>query len=234
MIIETHALTKAYGFQPVLKKIDLGIERGEFVALLGANGSGKSTLLRLLCALTKPTAGSISVGGWELPKEAAAVRSQIGLVSHKSLVYDNLTAIENLRFFARVYGLDDIDGRIKSGLERVGLGKRGGDLVRTYSRGMLQRLSIARALIHNPDVLLLDEPYTGLDQDASGILDSLLVQAHTDGKTIVMVTHELDRAQRLAQRAVIISRGAIVLDAPMSSIEYLPARYTEVTGMTTR
>ena len=234
MIIETHALTKAYGLQPVLKKIDLGIERGEFVALLGANGSGKSTLLRLLCALTKPTAGSIKVGGWELPKEAAAVRSQIGLVSHKSLVYDNLTAIENLRFFARVYGLDDIDGRIKRGLERVGLGKRGGDLVRTYSRGMLQRLSIARALIHNPDVLLLDEPYTGLDQDASGILDSLLVQAHGDDKTIIMVTHELDRAQRLAQRAIIISRGAIVLDAPMSSIEYLPARYTEVTGMTTR
>ncbi len=234
MIIETHALTKAYGLQPVLRKIDLGIERGEFVALLGANGSGKSTLLRLLCALTKPTAGSITVGGWELPKEAAAVRSQIGLVSHKSLVYDNLTAIENLRFFARVYGLDDIDGRIKRGLERVGLGKRGGDLVRTYSRGMLQRLSIARALIHDPDVLLLDEPYTGLDQDASGILDSLLVQAHGDGKTIIMVTHELDRAQRLAQRAIIISRGAIVLDAPMSSIEYLPARYTEVTGMTTR
>jgi ABC-type multidrug transport system ATPase subunit len=234
MIIETHALTKAYGLQPVLRKIDLGIERGEFVALLGANGSGKSTLLRLLCALTKPTAGSIKVGGWELPKEAAAVRSQIGLVSHKSLVYDNLTAIENLRFFARVYGLDDIDGRIKRGLERVGLGKRGGDLVRTYSRGMLQRLSIARALIHNPDVLLLDEPYTGLDQDASGILDSLLLQAHGDGKTIIMVTHELDRAQRLAQRAIIISRGAIVLDAPMSSIEYLPARYTEVTGMTTR
>ncbi len=234
MIIETHALTKAYGLQPVLRKSDLGIERGEFVALLGANGSGKSTLLRLLCALTKPTAGSIKVGGWELPKEAAAVRSQIGLVSHKSLVYDNLTATENLRFFARVYGLDDIDGRIKRGLERVGLGKRGGDLVRTYSRGMLQRLSIARALIHNPDVLLLDEPYTGLDQDASGILDSLLVQAHGDGKTIIMVTHELDRAQRLAQRAIIISRGAIVLDAPMSSIEYLPARYTEVTGMTTR
>mgnify|MGYP001458586147 FL=1 len=234
MIIETHALTKAYGLQPVLRKIDLGIERGEFVALLGANGSGKSTLLRLLCALSKPTAGTLKVGGWELPKEAAAVRSQIGLVSHKSLVYDNLTANENLLFFARVYGLNDIDGRIKRGLERVGLGKRGGDLVRTYSRGMLQRLSIARALLHDPDVLLLDEPYTGLDQDASGILDNLLQQAHGDGKTVVMVTHELDRAQRLAQRAIIISRGTIVLDAPMSTIDYLPARYTEVTGMTTR
>lgn len=234
MIIETRALSKAYGLQPVLKKIDLGVERGEFVALLGANGSGKSTLLRLLCALSKPTAGTITIGGWELPKEAAAVRSQIGLVSHKALVYDNLTAHENLLFFARIYGLDDIDGRIKRGLERVGLGKRGGDLVRTYSRGMLQRLSIARALLHNPDVLLLDEPYTGLDQDASSILDALLEQAHADGKTIVMVTHELDRAQRLAKRAIILSRGAIVLDSPMSDIDYLPARYTQATGMTTR
>lgn len=232
MIIETRALSKAFGLQPILKKIDLGIERGEFVALLGANGSGKSTLLRLLCGLSKPTAGAIKIGGWELPKEAAAVRSQIGLVSHKALLYDNLTANENLLFFARVYGLNDIDGRIKRGLERVGLSKRGGDLVRTYSRGMLQRLSIARALLHDPDVLLLDEPYTGLDQDASGTLDALLVQAHTDGKTILMVTHELDRAQRLAKRAIILSRGTLALDKPMSEIEYLPATYTEATGMT--
>jgi heme exporter protein A len=232
VIIETHSLSKAYGLQPVLKKIDLGIERGEFAALLGANGSGKSTLLRLLCALSKPTAGVIKIGGWELPKEAATVRSQIGLVSHKALLYDNLTAHENLLFFGRIYGLSDIDGRIQRGLERVGLSKRGGDLVRTYSRGMLQRLSIARALLHDPDVLLLDEPYTGLDQDASATLDSLLNQAHADGKTILMVTHELDRAQRLARRALILSRGALALDAPMRDIDYLPATYTEVTGMT--
>lgn len=232
MIIETRALSKSYGLLPVLKKIDFSVERGEFVALLGANGSGKSTLVRLLCALTKPTAGSIRVGGWELPREAAAVRAQIGLVSHKALVYDNLTGRENLLFFARLYGLDDIDARIQRGLDRVGLGKRGGDLVRTYSRGMLQRLSIARALLHDPDVLLLDEPYTGLDQDASATLDTLLAQAHADGKTILMVTHELDRAQRLAKRAVILSRGSLALDAPMDSIDYLPARYTQVTGMT--
>ena len=232
MIIELRALSKAYGLMPVLRKIDLDIERGEFVALLGSNGSGKSTLLRLLCGLTKPTAGSLKVGGWELPKEAAAVRAQMGLVSHKALLYENLTARENLLFFARVYGLSDIDARIQSGLHRVGLGKRGADLVRTYSRGMLQRLSIARALIHDPDILLLDEPYTGLDQDASRTLDDLLVQAHADGKTIFMVTHELDRAQRLAGRAVILSRGGIALDAAMNSIDYLPARYTEVTGMT--
>ncbi len=236
MIIETHALSKVYGLLPVLKKIDLGIERGEFVALMGANGSGKSTLLRLLCGLSKPTAGVIKIGGWELPKEAAAVRSQIGLVSHKALLYENLTGRENLLFFARLYGLDDIEGRIKRGLDRVGLSKRGGDLVRTYSRGMLQRLSIARALIHDPDVLFLDEPHTGLDQDSSHTLDTLLLEAHADEnnkrKTILMVTHELDRAHRLANRAIILSRGTIALDTSMSEIADLPARYTEVTGMT--
>ena len=233
MIIETRALVKAYGLLPVLRKIDIGVERGEFVALLGPNGSGKSTLLRLLCGLSKPTAGSITVGGWDVPEEIAAVRAQIGLVSHKPLLYENLTARENLRFFARLYDLDDIDGRIARGLERVGLVKRGHDLVRTYSRGMLQRLSIARALIHDPDVLLLDEPHTGLDQDASATLDRLLLDAYAEGRTIVMTTHELDRAQRIAGRCLILSRGSLMLDASMHEIANLPARYTEVTGMST-
>src|SRR3954447_359001 len=109
-IIETHALVKAYGLQPVLRKLDLEIEKGQFVALLGPNGSGKSTLLRLLAGLSKPTSGTIRVGGWELPREAAAVRAQIGMVSHRPLLYDNLTARENLLFFCWIYGLDDHEG----------------------------------------------------------------------------------------------------------------------------
>ena len=227
-LIETHALSKAYGWQPVLRKLDFAVERGEFVALLGANGSGKSTLLRLIAGLSKSTAGKITVGGWELPREAASVRAQIGLVSHKPLLYENLTARENLLFFCRIYNLDDHEGRIRRGLERVGLTKRGTDLVRTYSRGMLQRLSIARALLHEPDVLLMDEPYTGLDQDAAATLDGLLRDAHATGHTIVMTTHELDRAATLAKRAVILSRGQIVYDAPMTP--EIGARYFEVSG----
>ena len=226
-LIETHALTKAYGWQPVLKKLDLSIERGEFVALLGPNGSGKSTLLRLIAGLSKPTAGTIRVGGWELPREAAAVRAQIGLVSHKPLLYDNLTAYENLLFFCRLYALDDHNGRIKRGLERVGLTKRSADLVRTYSRGMLQRLSIARALLHEPDVLLMDEPYTGLDVDAATTLDGLMREAHADGHTILMTTHELERAATLASRAVILSRGVISYDAAMTAD--IAACYVKVT-----
>lgn len=236
-IIEIADLIKAYGFLPVLKRVNLTIERGQFVALLGPNGSGKSTLLRLLPGLTKPTGGTIRVGGWDIPKEAAAVRSQIGMVSHKSLLYDNLTAQENLLFFGRLYALSgtELDDRIQMLLQRVGLHKRADSLVRTFSRGMQQRLSIARALLHNPHVLLFDEPYTGLDQDAGLVLDDLLLQAHADGHTIVMATHQLERAARLVDRVVIISRGVVAYDASAANLQPadLAAMYTQVTGAAT-
>jgi heme exporter protein A len=235
ILIQTTNLTKAYGLMPVLKKLDVSIGRGEFVALLGPNGSGKSTLLRLLSGLSKPTVGSIRVGGWELPKETAAVRAQIGMVSHKPLLYENLSAQENLRFFARLYDLpsSEIDPRISELLKRVGLSKRAHDLARTFSRGMQQRLSIARALLHNPAVLLFDEPHTGLDQDASAMLDELLLGAHTEGRTIIMTTHDLERAARLASRVMILSRGVVGYDEPASALDgtVLSARYAEITGM---
>jgi heme exporter protein A len=232
-MIETRALSKAYGFLPALRKLNLTIGKGEFVALLGPNGSGKSTLLRLLAGLTPPTAGAIFVGGWELPREMAAVRAQIGLVSHKAMIYENLTARENLRFFARLYNLPDRETRIMAMLDRVGLARRADDLARTYSRGMMQRLSIARALLHDPHVLLLDEPYTGLDQDASRTLDALVEEAHADGHTLVMSTHELDRAARIASRAVILTRGTLAYDGPTDGLDALSlsALYTDVTGM---
>lgn len=236
-LIETQALTKAYDLLVVLRKLDLHIHRGEFVALLGPNGSGKSTLLRMLAGLTRPTGGKILIGGWEMPREAAAVRSQIGMVSHKVLLYENLTALENLRFFARLYRLPaaETDARARELLERVGLARRADSLVRTFSRGMQQRLSIARALLHNPDVLLLDEPYTGLDQDASATLDSLLRHAHSEGRTIIMSTHELERAARLSSRILILSRGSIGLDTPAAGLTglALAAEYTRVTSMAT-
>lgn len=232
-LIETQALTKAYDLLVVLRRLDVQITRGEFVALLGPNGSGKSTLLRLLAGLTRPTSGTILVGGWHLPNEASAVRAQIGLVSHKSLLYENLTARENLRFFARLYNLKSPDARIDALLRQVGLFKRGDSLVRTFSRGMQQRLSIARALLHAPDVLLFDEPYTGLDVDASSTLDELLLQAHAAGHTIIMTTHELDRAARIASRVLILNRGTVGYDAPAAALtgSELTARYVELTGM---
>jgi heme exporter protein A len=222
-MIEVQALTKAYGLMPVLRGLDLQIPRGQFVALLGPNGSGKSTLLRLLAGLSRPNSGRILIGGWELPKEAAAVRGQIGMVAHKPLLYENLTARENLAFFGRLYNIpeDKLDGRIVDALQRVGLVKRADDLARAFSRGMQQRLSIARTLLHNPHVLLLDEPYTGLDQDACRTLDTLLKEAHTAGHTIVMTTHELERAAALADRAVILARGRLHYDMPTTHLDGL-------------
>lgn len=234
-LIEIDGLIKTYGLLPVLRKLDLTIARGEFVALLGPNGSGKSTLLRQLTGSSRPTGGMIRVGGWELPKEAAAVRAQIGLVSHQSLLYDNLTARENLLFFARLYNLKNVDERITTLLAQVGLNKRAHDLVRTFSRGMQQRLSIARALLHAPDILLFDEPYTGLDQDAAAILDDMLEAAYADGHTIIMATHQIDRAARLASRVVILSRGKVGYDNATENMDTLTlaADYANITGMAT-
>jgi len=232
-VIEIEKLSKIYGYLPVLKHFDLSVERGQFVALLGPNGSGKSTLLRLLCGLSKPTSGVIRIGGWEIPREAQAVRAQIGMVSHKPLLYENLTARENLEFFGSLYNVRNAE-RIDSLLEQVGLGKRADSLVRTFSRGMQQRLSIARSLLHEPAVLLFDEPYTGLDQDAAQVLDDLLRGAQATGQTIVMVTHQLERAAMLAERVIILSRGKVAHDNTQQydSLE-LAAIYTQATGAAT-
>lgn len=234
-LIETQGLLKTFDLLVVLRKLDWQIQRGEFVALLGPNGSGKSTLLRLLAGLARPSGGKILIGGWELPGEAGAVRAQIGMVSHKTLLYENLTARENLRFFARIYNLDSAtrEEHIDALLRQVGLARRGESLVRTFSRGMQQRLSIARALLHEPDVLLLDEPYTGLDQDAGATLDELLAQAHGDGHTIIMTTHQIERAARIANRVVILHRGSIGYDAPASAMapHELAAHYAQLTSM---
>lgn len=220
----------------MLKSVNLTVQHGQFVALLGPNGSGKSTLLRLLMGLTKPTAGTIKVGGWSIPDEAMAVRAQLGVVSHQSLLYDNLTARENLRFYARLYNLtgSQRDQRIADLLEQVGLTLRGDSLVRTFSRGMQQRLSIARALLHDPAVLLLDEPYTGLDQTASAGLDTILTDAHTAGRTIIMATHQLDRAARLCDRVLIVHRGQIAYDQPNTEPtgDVLIRTYAQITGAT--
>jgi heme exporter protein A len=234
-IVELCDLVKAYDGAPVLRGLDLSLMRGELVALLGPNGSGKSTLLKLLSGLIRPTAGRVFIGGWELPREAAQVRSQIGLVGHKLLLYEGLTARENLMFFAQLYNLSKpvAQQRVALMLQQVGLSHRADDIVRSFSRGMQQRLSIARALVHDPSILLMDEPYTGLDQDASAALDKLLRAARAEGRTILMVTHQIDHAAQLADRFVILSRGVIAWDAPSHDIagDELARRYTAVTGM---
>lgn len=236
-MIEVEKLTKTFGLNPVLRGLALSVPRGQFLTLLGPNGSGKTTLLRILSGLARPTSGTVRIGGWELPGEAQFVRRQLGVVSHLPLLYDTLTAEENLLFFARLYDLPAPErrDRVMAMLQRVGLHRRARDVVATFSRGMVQRLAIARAILHDPAVLLLDEPYTGLDQDAAGLLDTLLREVAVAGRTVIMTTHDLRRGHALADRIAILSRGTIALDALTATIDAdaLPALYADVTGAAT-
>lgn len=212
-MITVKKLVKRFGLKPVLKGLDFEVQPGEFVALLGPNGAGKTTFLRVLASLSRPSLGSVQVAGYRLPDEAAAVRARLGVVSHLPLLYGDLTAEENLRFYGRMYNISGLELRITEVLEMVGLENRRRDLVRTYSRGMQQRLAIGRAVLHDPDVVLFDEPYTGLDQDASSMLDEVLKTVAAKGRTVVMTSHDLARAEELATRFDILSRGIIAASA---------------------
>jgi heme exporter protein A len=208
-MITVKKLVKRFGLKTVLRGVDFEASPGEFVALLGPNGAGKTTFLRILASLSKPSMGAVNVAGYHLPKEAAQVRARLGVVSHLPLLYGDLTAEENLRFYARMYNIPNYESRISEVLQMIGLANRRRDLVRTYSRGMQQRLAIGRAVLHDPDVILFDEPYTGLDQDASTMLDGVLKTVAAQGRTVVMTSHDLARAEELATRFDVLSRGEI-------------------------
>jgi ABC-type multidrug transport system ATPase subunit len=177
----------------------------------------------------------VRIAGWEIPRHADQARGLLGVVSHQTLLYGELSAGENLHFYARMYGLDAStrDARIKEVLAQVGLSKRAADLVRTFSRGMQQRLAIARAVLHDPPVLLFDEPYTGLDQDAASTLDTVLKEVASRGRTVLMTTHDLLRGVQMADRVTILSKGIIAFDQPASTLD--PVRFSEIyadiTGM---
>lgn len=212
---------KRFGGLVALRRVTLTVRPGEFVALLGPNGSGKTTLLRMAAMLLQPSAGRVAhLGAENLPTEA--VRSQIGLVGHKALVYDELTAQENLAFFARLYGLANPAGRIERVLSEVGLGNRAGDAAATFSRGMRQRLAIARALITEPRMILFDEPATGLDREGREWLDRTLVGLHQSGATLIVSTHDESLAA-LAGRSIWLRAGRLVYDSGAPAPASAPA-----------
>ncbi|MFO7584838.1 MAG: heme ABC exporter ATP-binding protein CcmA [Anaerolineales bacterium] len=212
-MITVKKLVKRFGLKTVLRGLDFQVEKGEFVALLGPNGAGKTTFLRILASLSRPSLGKVNIAGYELPAQSAAVRRRLGVVSHMPLLYGDLTAEENLQFYGRMYNLPELPERVSQVLEMVGLSARRRDLVRTFSRGMQQRLAIGRAVLHDPEVMLFDEPYTGLDQDASEMLDGVLRRVAAQGRTVVMTSHDLARAEDLASRFDILSRGVIAASA---------------------
>src|SRR6266542_1511645 len=187
-MITVKKLVKRVGLKTVLRGVDFEVQPGEFIALLGPNGAGKTTFLRIMASLSRPSLGEVSIAGYKLPHESAQVRARLGVVSHLPLLYGDLTAEENIRFYARMYNIANIEARLTEVLER------------TFSRGMQQRLAIGRAVLHDSDVVLFDEPYTGLDQDASSMLDDVLKTVAAQGRTVVMTSHDLARAEDLATR----------------------------------
>ncbi len=217
-MIKVRNLVKAFGSRVVLRGINFDIAPGEFVTLLGVNGAGKTTLMSIIATLSKSTAGQVMIGGMDTAQYAAHIRQYIGLVSHKTLLYDDLSGEQNLRFYAKMYDVEAPSARIETVLHQVGLWGRQKDPVRTYSRGMQQRLAIARAILHNPPILLLDEPDTGLDQSATSMLGDLLAAVGTNQRTVLMTTHNLQRGLELGSRILMLSNGKIAVNAPRADV----------------
>ncbi|MFB0533988.1 MAG: ABC transporter ATP-binding protein, partial [Anaerolineae bacterium] len=183
------------------------------------NGAGKTTLIRILAILSKATSGSVWMDGFDLADESVDIRRHMGLVSHQTLLYDDLTPDENLRFYGRMYDVPDLEDRIEAVLRQVGLEGRRHDPVRTFSRGMQQRLAIARAILHRPAILLLDEPDTGLDQQAAEMLHELLATVGTKGRTVLMTTHNLERGLSMGDRVAILAGGRIAYEADKGTLD---------------
>jgi heme exporter protein A len=224
-VLACERLTKRYGRVAALKSVDLAVGAGECVAVFGRNGAGKTTLLHVVGSLIRSFEGEVRVFGADRRHAESATRRAVGLVLHETCVYDDLSAIDNLRFFARLYAVRDYEARARDMLARFGLADRAGSVVRTLSRGMKQRLAIARALVHRPRLLLMDEPFTGLDEAANQSLVAVLREFVGDGGTVVLSTHDVERAFEVASRTIILERGSVTLDRSVQDIDVAAFRH---------
>ncbi len=231
-MIKIEGLSKSFGSFYALRNIYLEINTGEFWIIVGPNGAGKTTLLKIIATLSQPSKGKIEIDQTASSKDRLSIRKQIGFIGHQSFLYHNLTAEENLKFYARMYQLDNAAERIASLLERVGLSERKADLVRTFSRGMQQRLSIGRALLADPKIILLDEPFSGLDQSAIDNFVDLFSSLISLDRVIMMTTHNLQLGLQLASHFVIINRGRIVQKGLSKQNDYPQFKelYRKLTG----
>jgi heme ABC exporter ATP-binding subunit CcmA len=218
MMIHVHDITKNFGSMTVLDNVNFSVESGEFLTIVGPNGAGKTTLIKIMATLVNATRGTVEIGGFNVKKSPEKVRGIIGVISHNTYLYNELTAGENLKFFGKMYAIPENDRRVDEVLGDTGLADRKHDRVGTFSRGMKQRLSIARAIFHKPSVLLLDEPYTGLDQQASASLESVLNSLTGSGITTIMISHDLKRGLALSDQVMILASGAVMYHAPASEV----------------
>ena len=207
-------VSRHYGRRRALSRVSLTLRAGEVVGLLGPNGAGKSTLLGLLATLITPSAGSVRYDGRTAADAAAGLRGRLGLLSHELRLYPELTARENLDFFAGLYGVPDAADRVSAALERARLTDRAGDAVQGFSRGMRQRLALERTLLHEPRLVLLDEPFTGLDEGSCRALAARLGELRADRRLVLVATHDLDLVDGIVDRAVVLRRGRVSELAP--------------------
>ena len=231
-VVQVRDLCKSFGYLQAVDGISFDLHEGEFLSIFGPNGAGKTTLIKILSGLTRPSSGSAMVAGFDVLSGDTRLRREIGVISHATCLYPDLSALENLLFYAKMYGLDDPEGRASRAIDEVGLAPRRYDRVRTFSRGMQQRLTIARATLHDPSVLLLDEPFTGLDLQATNVLKSHLRELHTERRTIIMTTHDIACGLEMCDRVAIQNRGRWVSVEPVDRIDRdrFETLYTEMLG----
>lgn len=224
--IEVQGLTKSFGNHLALKGIELRVREGEFLTIFGPNGSGKTTLIKVLATIMKPSSGRVRVAGFDLHDNPVSIRRKIGVVSHQTFLYDDLTAFENLKFYGRMYDVPHLEERISEVITRVGMESRLHHQVGTLSRGMQQRISIARAVLHHPSIMLLDEPETGLDEYATAMLGEMLDTLSTEVGTLIMTTHHLEYGLEMGDQVAILAGGRIVYQESKQSMDVDSLRQT--------
>ena len=230
--IEVRGLTKSFGERYALRGIDLSVSRGEHLVIFGPNGAGKTTLVKIMSTLVKPTSGSVWLNGSDIRDKPAQIRRQISLVSHETFLYDDLTVYENLKFYGKMYDVPDLETKIREVVSWVQLEPRRHDRVGTLSHGLQQRASMARAILHNPLILFLDEPEVGLDPQASTMIRDVLGSINAGSRTVVMTTHNLERGLELGDNIIVLNRGKIVYRAAKHEVDTLNFRrvYDRYTG----
>jgi ABC-type multidrug transport system ATPase subunit len=217
--VSVERLRKSFDEKRILRDITFAIPQGRFTALLGANGAGKTTLLKILATLLPPSQGEITIFGGDSRRNCAQVRARLGLIGHNAMLYRDLSPLENLVFFGGLYGVPAAEKRARELLSYVQLATRADDPVKTFSRGMLQRVSIARALMHDPDLLLADEPFAGLDAPSTRMLEEMLSKLSDEGKTVILCNHDIEQSLRLVQHVLVLRKGDLILDKPAEGVD---------------
>lgn len=231
-MIAINGLNKTIGEKTILRNVSLQVEKGETIGVLGPNGAGKSTILKIIGGLMKPSSGTVEIEGVTIKENPLETKSKIGFLAHNSYLYDHFSPLENLKFFGKLYNVDNCEVKAKELIREVGLTYFMHEPVRSFSRGMIQRLAIARAIIHDPEILILDEPHTGLDQQAVKLLNNVILKMKAKGSTILMVTHDFEQTVETCDRIIILKNGSIIDDFKVTNpnVDLIYEKYLEQVG----